>query len=117
MTLNLYFGGSGWGGRLRGARVSWGWTGWVGGAGESVSVGGGEGGDGAGEKFATYYRDGTGVDYADQRYYSSIMGRFLTPDPAKSSDPVNPQTWNQYVYAENDPISLNDPTGEFASIL
>ena len=30
------------------------------------------------EKFATYYRDNTGLDYADQRYYSSIMGRFLT---------------------------------------
>ena len=32
------------------------------------------------EKFATYYRDATGLDYADQRYYSSIMGRFLTVD-------------------------------------
>src|SRR5947209_19598197 len=38
------------------------------------------------EKFATYYRDGTNLDYADQRYYSSIMGRFLTPDPYKANN-------------------------------
>jgi RHS repeat-associated protein len=33
------------------------------------------------EKFGTYYRDQrTNLDYADQRYYSSVYGRFLTPD-------------------------------------
>jgi len=34
------------------------------------------------EKFGTYFRDGTtALDYADQRYYASTLGRFLTPDP------------------------------------
>ena len=51
------------------------------------------------EKFATYYRDGTGLDYAVQRYYSSIMGRFLTPDPYRATssgnDPASPQSWNR----------------------
>ncbi len=34
------------------------------------------------DSFATYYWDKTtGIDYADQRYYSASIGRFLTPDP------------------------------------
>ena len=33
-------------------------------------------------RFATYTRDSaTGNDYADQRYYASTFGRFMTPDP------------------------------------
>ena len=65
------------------------------------------------ERFATYYRDqGSGLDYADQRYYSSIMGRFLTPDPDNnSSDSNDPQSWNRYAYVGNDPVNFNDPTG------
>jgi RHS repeat-associated protein len=31
--------------------------------------------------FATYRRDGTGLDYAWNRYYSPTMGRFTTADP------------------------------------
>jgi RHS repeat-associated protein len=68
------------------------------------------------DKFATYYRDGTGLDYADQRYYSSIMGRFLTPDPYKanngaSGDPAEPQSWNRYAYVLGDPVNYYDPEG------
>jgi RHS repeat-associated protein len=33
------------------------------------------------EKFGTYLRDTNGLDYADQRYYASRVGRFMTPDP------------------------------------
>ena len=29
------------------------------------------------EKFATYYRDATGLDYAWNRYYTAAWGRFL----------------------------------------
>jgi hypothetical protein len=32
-------------------------------------------------KFATYHRDASGLDYADQRYYSPGTGRFMTSDP------------------------------------
>jgi RHS repeat-associated protein len=64
------------------------------------------------DKFATYYRDGTGLDYADQRYYSSQSGRFPTPDPYMASGgPDDPQSWNRYAYAQNDPINFNDPSG------
>jgi RHS repeat-associated protein len=65
------------------------------------------------EKFATYYRDGTGVDYADQRYYSSIMGRFLTVDSG-GPDLKHPQTFNRYSYANNDPVNAYDPNGLLA---
>lgn len=66
------------------------------------------------EKFATYFRDSTNLDYAVQRYYSSIMGRFLTPDPAgvRAVSLANPQSWNRYSYVVNDPVNLTDPTGE-----
>jgi RHS repeat-associated protein len=59
------------------------------------------------EKFGTYFRDGTGLDYAYQRSYSSISGRFLTPDPYKAitratNNPANPQSWNRYAYVLGD---------------
>jgi RHS repeat-associated protein len=64
-------------------------------------------------KFATYTRDAaTGLDYADQRYYSSSFGRFTTPDPFKpSADPQNPTSWNRFTYVLGDPANKNDPQG------
>jgi RHS repeat-associated protein len=63
--------------------------------------------------FATYWRDGeSGLDYAMGRYYSSTDGRFLSPDPyGASGRRENPQTWNHYAYADNDPVNHNDPQG------
>ncbi len=64
-------------------------------------------------KFATYTRDsGTGLDYADQRYYGSTFGRFMTADPySGSAKAPSPLSWNRYVYAANDPVNNNDPRG------
>ena len=64
-------------------------------------------------KFATYTRDSaTGNDYADQRYYTSTLGRFMTDDPSGDGwDAENPQSWNTYAYSLGEPINLNDPTG------
>jgi RHS repeat-associated protein len=64
-------------------------------------------------RFATYMRDsGTGLDYAVNRYYSSIMGRFLSPDPYVSSGGLaDPQSWNRYSYTRNDPVNRYDPSG------
>jgi RHS repeat-associated protein len=62
----------------------------------------------------------SGNDYFGARYYSSNMGRFLSPDWAakeEGSDPVpyadleNPQTLNLYEYVRNNPLSKNDPDG------
>jgi murein DD-endopeptidase MepM/ murein hydrolase activator NlpD len=47
------------------------------------------------------------------RYYSAGLGRFLSVDPAADSVELeNPQTWNRYTYALNNPLRFNDPDGE-----
>ncbi len=59
------------------------------------------------------HRDARGndADSMHARYYSPIAGRFLTPDPINSADPANPQSWNKYAYALNNPINYVDPDG------
>ena len=65
-----------------------------------------------GEKFGTYWRDATGLDYAVNRYYSSQMGRFLSADPYRASGgPAEPGSWNRYAYVEGDPVNFADPGG------
>ncbi|MGH9631655.1 MAG: RHS repeat domain-containing protein, partial [Bryobacteraceae bacterium] len=65
------------------------------------------------QKFATYHRDSTTLlDYADQRYYSSKIGRFLSPDPYVADNAtVLPLKWNKYAYVGDDPINKTDPSG------
>jgi RHS repeat-associated protein len=64
------------------------------------------------DKFATYFRDSSGLDYALHRHYSSSHGRFLTPDPYVANDALrNPQSWNRYPYVENDPVNYADAQG------
>jgi len=54
----------------------------------------------------------SGMDYYGARYYVSLAGRFLTPDlPFVDQQPGNPQTWNLYPYARNNPMLFIDPTG------
>jgi RHS repeat-associated protein len=62
--------------------------------------------------FATYRRDGTGLDYAWNRYYSPTMGRFTTADPGPY-DYMKPERLNLYVYSGNNPVNLHDPNGRF----
>ncbi len=47
------------------------------------------------------------------RYYSPVSGRFLTPDPIMSAVLRNPQSWNRYAYALNNPLKFTDPTGMY----
>jgi RHS repeat-associated protein len=67
--------------------------------------------------FGTYWRDSfTGLDYANQRYYSNVQGRFMTPDPYRSNaggagDPADPGSWNRYTYTRGDPVNRADPAG------
>jgi RHS repeat-associated protein len=64
-------------------------------------------------QFAGQERDTeTGLDYFGARYYRNIGGRFITVDPAHvGGDLFDPQSWNAYAYARNNPLSFIDPTG------
>ena len=54
----------------------------------------------------------TGLDNFGARYLTSSMGRFMSPDPLLSSGrPWEPQSWNRYAYARNNPLNITDPTG------
>lgn len=60
-----------------------------------------------------YERDNeSGLDYAQSRYYSSTQGRFTSVDPENASaNPIDPQSWNAYAYAPNNPLKYTDPDG------
>jgi RHS repeat-associated protein len=66
-------------------------------------------------QFGTYVRDSTpsAQDYAMQRYYSNVVGRFYSPDPGgiATANPKNPGSWNRYAYVHGDPVNFTDPTG------
>jgi RHS repeat-associated protein len=55
----------------------------------------------------------TGLDYFGARYYASRTGRFTTVDPFLDVENalVNPQLWNRYTYALNNPLKFTDPDG------
>ena len=59
----------------------------------------------------------SGNDYFGARYYSSSMGRFLSPDWSAKMMPVpyarmdNPQTLNLYAYLRNNPLAGVDADG------
>jgi len=50
------------------------------------------------------------TNYADQRFYASTYGRFLTPD-RKGGKGRDPGTLNKYSYTRGDPVNRNDPRG------
>jgi RHS repeat-associated protein len=52
----------------------------------------------------------TGLDYFGARYMSAAQGRFTSPDMA-GPDLTNPQTFNKYRYALNNPLRYVDPNG------
>src|SRR5262245_61579026 len=56
---------------------------------------------------------GTALDYSGARYYAPGSGRFISPDPLTSDAMriVNPQRWNRYAYAVNNPLTYGDPDG------
>jgi RHS repeat-associated protein len=88
-------------------------------------------GDGVRQQFTLKERDiETGLDYFLARYYSSIQGRFTSPDeftggpdelyffatdasanPTFYADLTNPQSLNKYQYGYNNPLRYVDPDG------
>jgi RHS repeat-associated protein len=86
--------------------------------------------DGVRQKFTDKERDvETGLDYFGARYYASMQGRFTGADPydinferQETADPEEanvlfteyigqPQHWDHYSYALNNPLKYVDPDG------
>ncbi len=55
----------------------------------------------------------TELNYSGARYHESLTGRFASSDPITINPlrVVNPQRWNQYAYAVNNPLKYTDPDG------
>ncbi|WP_037571481.1 polymorphic toxin-type HINT domain-containing protein [Phaeacidiphilus oryzae] len=51
----------------------------------------------------------TGLTNLGAREYSPALGRFLTTDPVQALS--DPQQWNGYAYADDDPVNESDPSG------
>jgi RHS repeat-associated protein len=65
-------------------------------------------------QFAGKERDlETGLDYFGARYLRGQSGRFITTDPVLNIEAalIDPQRWNRYGYARNNPFAFIDPDG------
>ena len=64
-------------------------------------------------QFAGQERDAdTGFDYFGARYYQNVTARFTSVDPGHvNGDVFDPQSWNGYAYALNNPLRFVDPHG------
>jgi RHS repeat-associated protein len=74
----------------------------------------GYGDDSVRQKFTGQERDDeTGLDYFGARYFSSVQGRFTSPDPIPMTPvrQLDPQQINLYQYSRNNPLAYSDPTG------
>ena len=70
------------------------------------------------QKFTGKERDAeTGLDYFKARYFGSALGRFTSPDPIgiMKQKLFDPQQWNAYAYARNNPLRFTDPTGMYVA--
>ena len=70
-------------------------------------------GSGNAYKFTGKERDSeSGLDNFGARYFGSTMGRFQSPDPQNAGAFIqDPQSWNAYAYARNNPLLFVDPDG------
>lgn len=61
----------------------------------------------------------TELDYFGARYYESHIGRFTTSDPVQTwqENLVDPQRWNRYAYARNNPLRFTDPDGRVLELV
>jgi RHS repeat-associated protein len=71
------------------------------------------GADNIRQRFTGYEKDTeTQLDFAEARMYQNKHGRFTAVDPLMASaNPGNPQTFNLYIYVNNNPLNLTDPSG------
>ena len=63
-------------------------------------------------KYTGQERDAsTGWYFYQTRYYAQGLGRFVSPDPIVPNV-LDPQAFNRYAYARNNPVRYVDPTGQ-----
>ncbi|WP_194174200.1 RHS repeat-associated core domain-containing protein [Luteimicrobium xylanilyticum] len=55
--------------------------------------------------------DASGLTQVGARFLDTATGRFVSVDPVL--DTSNPQQWNAYAYAGNNPVTFSDPSGLF----
>ena len=65
------------------------------------------------EYASSYYQTVTGLAKMGDRYYNQAVGRFTQQDSVAGSI-SNPASVDPYVYANDNPINLTDPTGQNA---
>jgi RHS repeat-associated protein len=70
---------------------------------------------GTDKRFTGQRLDDTGLYYYGARYYDPTIGRFISPDSI-IQNPANPQTFNRYTYALNNPLRYIDPSGNIVEI-
>lgn len=62
--------------------------------------------------------DSSGLYYFGARYYNPETGRFMSADQFEPGGPeLSAASYNLYSYSENNPITYNDPSGEFVEII
>ena len=54
-----------------------------------------------------------GLHFYNARWYDPYLNHFTQPDTIVP-DPYNPQDWNRYSYARNNPLQYTDPSGHSA---
>jgi RHS repeat-associated protein len=60
-----------------------------------------------------FFDSDLGMYYLRARYYNPLTGRFMSRDPEAFCDCSirNPLTLHKYIYGEDDPVDLADPSG------
>jgi RHS repeat-associated protein len=80
----------------------------------SSSVGGAD----SARKYIAQFADSSGLDYLNARYMDSNRGQFLSEDPMfwAKQNLSDPQSFNTYSYANDNPIAKEDPSGKYVAI-
>ena len=61
-----------------------------------------------------FYDTETGLYYLQSRYYNPELGRFISGDDPIYHEGETGAAANLYVYCNNNPVNMADPTGHFA---
>jgi RHS repeat-associated protein len=69
---------------------------------------------GASRQYLNRFADQSSLDYLTNRYFDPARGQFISEDPtfwSTKQNLANPQSFNSYSYADDNPITKSDPNG------